>query len=304
MKLLMDVITRTAAYNLFKKMKKIITLTVMWLMTIASVGQNVQHAQIKALYQYTELRRHIQGHDFEDSDDMMLLASPVGSRFFSVKTEEYDSLMSSPGGKEKYSELLKIAATTALVIENGSLTVDRNKVNLPSHGKNFQVTRSDNSDTLTVIDYAAQEDFTYTVPITDLVWELNDSAKVILGYDCLMATSNYHGRKWVAWYAPDIPIQSGPWQLMGLPGLIMEAESAGGEYKFTIKGLEVSNIPINPRPGNKVYSKISRKDFRKLQRELQHNPGKQWPDGSVKIENLEESVKARTAHDLIETDYK
>ena len=107
-------------------MKKLLTLAALYLVAIAAVGQNVQHAQIKALYQYTELRRHIQGHDFEDTDDMMLLASPVGSRFFSVKTEEYDSLMASPGGKDKYSELLKVAAATALVIENGSLTVDRN----------------------------------------------------------------------------------------------------------------------------------------------------------------------------------
>jgi hypothetical protein len=91
---------------------------------------------------------------------------------------------------------------------------------------------------------------------------------------------------------------------MGLPGLIMEAESDGGEYKFSITGLERCNIPINSRPGNRVYSKISRKEFRKLQSEIQRNPGKQWPDGSVKIENIEESIKARTAHDLIETDYK
>ncbi len=285
-------------------MKKIITLAALYLVAIAAVGQNVQHAQIKALYQYTELRRHIQGHDFEDTDDMMLLASPVGSRFFSVKTEEYDSLMASPGGKEKYSELLKVAASTALIIENGSLTVDRNKVNLPSHGKNFQVNRPDNDNYLTVIDYAAQEDFTYMVPLSDLQWEIGDSTKIILGYECQLATTDYHGRKWIVWFAPEIPIQSGPWQLMGLPGLIMEAESDGGEYKFSITGLERCNIPINSRPGNRVYSKISRKEFRKLQSEIQRNPGKQWPDGSVKIENIEEAIKARTAHDLIETDYK
>lgn len=285
-------------------MKKLIAITTVVLLVATTAAQNAHHARIKALYKYSELRRHVQGHDFEDSDHMMLLASPVGSRFFSVKTEEYDSLMASPGGKEKYSELLKVAAATALIIENGSLTVDRNKVNLPSHGKNFQVTRSDNSNLLTITDHAAQEDFTYSVPITDLIWELNDSAKVILGYECLMATSNYHGRKWTAWYAPDIPIQSGPWQLMGLPGLILEAESDRGEYKFSIIGLEGCDMPIVNRPGNKIYSKISRKNFRQLQWDIQSNPTKQWPDGSVKIENIEEAIKARTAHDLIETDYR
>lgn len=181
--------TRTAVHNLFKEMKKLLTLTVMCLVAIAAVAQNVQQAQIKALYKYTELRRHIQGHDFEETDDMILLASPVGSRFFSVKTEEYDSLMASPGGKEKYRELLNVAAATALIIENGSLTVDRNKVNLPSHGKNFQVTRSDNADFLTVIDNAAQEDFTYTVPMSELQWNMGDSTKIILGYECQVSDS-------------------------------------------------------------------------------------------------------------------
>lgn len=276
----------------------------MCIVAVAAVAQEMQPAQIKVLYKYTELRRHVQGHDFEDTDDMVLLASTVGSRFYSLKTEEYDSLMSSPGGKERYGELLKVAATSALIIENGGLTVDRNKVNLPTHGKNFQVTRSDNDDFLTIIDYAGQEDFTYTVPMSELQWEIGDSTKNILDYECQFASADYHGRKWTVWFAPEIPIQSGPWQLMGLPGLIMEAETDGGEYKFSITGLERCNIPINSRPGNRVYSKISRKEFRKLQSEIQRNPGKQWPDGSVKIENIEEAIKARTAHDLIETDYK
>ncbi len=285
-------------------MKKLLTLTVMCLVAIAAAGQNVQHAQIKALYRYTELRRHVQGHDFEDTDEMMLLASPVSSRFFSVKTEEYDSLMASPGGKEKYRELLNVAAATALIIENGSLTVDRNKVNLPSHGKNFQVTRLDNDDFLTVIDYAAQEDFTYKVPMSELQWEIGDSTKIILGYECQSATAEYHGRKWTAWFAPEIPIQSGPWQLMGLPGLIMDAETDGREYRFEITGIETTDLPIASRPGNRSYTKTNRKDFRKFQWELKLNPEKQWPDGSVRYLNQEGSLQAKTAHDLIETDYK
>lgn len=33
-------------------MKKLLTLAALYLVAIAAVGQNVQHAQIKALYQY------------------------------------------------------------------------------------------------------------------------------------------------------------------------------------------------------------------------------------------------------------
>lgn len=294
----------TTLYYLCKKMKTIVVLSVICQLVIAAVAQNTQPAQIKALYKYTELRRHVDGYDFEDSEDMILLASPVGSRFFSVKTEEYDSLLASPGGNEKYRELLKAAASSALIIENGSLTIDRNKVNLPSRGKQFQVRRPDNSNYLTIMDNAAQEDFIYSVPMSELIWELCDSTKNILVYECQKATANYHGRHWTVWFAPEIPIQSGPWQLMGLPGLIMEAETEGGEYRFEIVGLEKTDLPITSRPGNRSYTKTNRKDFRKFQWELKLNPEKQWPDGSVKIINQEGSLRATTAHDLIETDYK
>lgn len=267
-------------------------------------AQNVEPAQIRALYRYTKVTRHVDGHDFDNNDDMVLLASPVGSRFFSAGTEQYDSLMASPGGREKYKELLSFAAKNALIVENGSLTIDRSKVNLPSNGQRFQVTRADNSDMLDVVDYAAQEYFTYRVPLSDLMWEIGDSVKNVLGYECQMATADYHGRKWTAWFAADIPLQSGPWQLTGLPGLIMEAETEGGDYRFVIIGLESTSQPINPRPGRWDYTKTERKKFRKLQHDIQQHPEKAFPDGKVKIKNMHETVKARTAHDLIETDYK
>ncbi|MDE6397519.1 MAG: GLPGLI family protein, partial [Muribaculaceae bacterium] len=100
-----------------------------------------------------------------------------------------------------------------------------------------------------------------------------------------------------------IPISSGPWQLMGLPGLIMAAETEGGEYKFEIFGLEPTDRPIKPRPGLYDYTKTTRKEFRHFQREIDKNPEKAYPDGSVRITNIEESSRAKMAHDFIETDY-
>ena len=284
-------------------MKKIIVLLISSLFLVLGYAQNHQPAEIKAMYRYTSIQRHVAGHDFEHNDDMILLASSVGSRFFSARTEQYDSLMSVPGGKEKYQELLKYAARNALVIENGGITFDRSKVNIPSMGEQFQVTRPDNSNDLTIIDFAAQENFIYQVPTSDLEWVIGDSVKTVLGYECQIATADYHGRKWTAWFSADVPVSAGPWQLMGLPGLIMEAETDGGEYKFEITALERTNQSILPRPGLQDYTKTTRKDFRKFQREIDKNPEKAYPEGNVKIVNSEESSRANMAHDLIETDY-
>lgn len=284
-------------------MKQLLLYTAVALTCITGHSQNKIPALIKAQYTFTEVRRHVDGHDFEDSNDMILYASPVGSRFYSPYTEQYDSLMATPGGRDKYKDMLSYAASNALIVENGGITFDRNKVDIPSIAKRTQVTKPDDEEFLTVIDYAAQEDFTYTVPLSDLQWELIDDFKTILGFNCQKAMADYHGRRWWAWFATDIPVSSGPWQLMGLPGLIMEAETDGGEYRFVITGLEQVNQPITPRPGNHSYTKVDRKSFRKLQWEICNNPEKAYPDGKTKIINKQESIAAQTAHDLIETDY-
>lgn len=68
-------------------------------------------------------------------------------------------------------------------------------------------------------------------------WEIGDSTKTISGYECVEAIADYRGRRWIAWFAPEIPIQDGPWKLCGLPGLILEAHDANNDYVFEANGL-------------------------------------------------------------------
>lgn len=74
-------------------------------------------------------------------------------------------------------------------------------------------------------------------------WEVTDSVKNILGYECFKAIASYRGRRWTAWFAPEIPVQDGPWKLCGLPGLILEAYDTRHEYSFTATGLRQNGIP-------------------------------------------------------------
>lgn len=68
-------------------------------------------------------------------------------------------------------------------------------------------------------------------------WEISDESKEIIGYQCFKAIADYRGRKWTAWFAPEIPVQEGPWKLGGLPGLILEAYDTGRDYVFECVGL-------------------------------------------------------------------
>lgn len=82
-----------------------------------------------------------------------------------------------------------------------------------------------------------QENRFYEEPWEKPVWELTDSSKTILGLKCNKATTRYKGREWIAWFAPDIAIQDGPWKLCNLPGLILEAYDTKKDYTFIATGI-------------------------------------------------------------------
>lgn len=92
-------------------------------------------------------------------------------------------------------------------------------------------------------------------------WTLTEETKEILGYECFKATSDYRGRHWTAWFAPEIPVQDGPWKLCGLPGLILEAYDLRHDYTFKANAL-ISNpdaltsfLVYNERRGVKTVTR-------------------------------------------------
>lgn len=95
-------------------------------------------------------------------------------------------------------------------------------------------------------------------------WEIGDSTKTVLGYECVEATSNYRGRRWTAWFAPEIPIQEGPWKLCGLPGLILEAHDANSDYIFEATGLKQnpgSKVGVFTYDDRRGYTTVTRDKF-------------------------------------------
>ncbi len=55
-------------------------------------------------------------------------------------------------------------------------------------------------------------------------WKILDKTKEILGLTCQMATMNFRGRIYNAWFATELPT-GGPWKYDGLPGMILEIKS-------------------------------------------------------------------------------
>lgn len=69
-------------------------------------------------------------------------------------------------------------------------------------------------------------------------WKLTKDTASFSGVKCKKATASFKGRNWTAWYAEDLPFQSGPWKLNGLPGLIIEAYDDKKEVQFQFAGID------------------------------------------------------------------
>jgi GLPGLI family protein len=84
-------------------------------------------------------------------------------------------------------------------------------------------------------------------------WMIDSTqTRTIGGFTCEKATGHYRGRDYEVWYAPDIPIPSGPFKLGGLPGLILEARSTDGNVQFLFTGIEMplkDTIKLEMPPG-------------------------------------------------------
>ncbi|MDD7318548.1 MAG: GLPGLI family protein [Prevotella sp.] len=84
-------------------------------------------------------------------------------------------------------------------------------------------------------------------PVEEPDWQLvADTTAIIKEHPCVLATADYLGRKWYAWYAEDIPLSEGPWKLCGLPGLVLRAYDSENQYRFELSGIR------NGRPGEVI----------------------------------------------------
>jgi hypothetical protein len=76
-------------------------------------------------------------------------------------------------------------------------------------------------------------------------WTLSDEQKSIDSIPCYKAQAYFRGRSYVAWYAPSIPVQEGPWKLSGLPGLVIEAYDEHKDLYFLAKSIRpLGNTPV------------------------------------------------------------
>lgn len=284
-------------------MKKLFAISAAASLAFCLLAASRPDATLVVTYDFERCRHDVDSLEYS-KDQMVLQLAPTASRFFSAKTEFFDSLHSAPGGAKLIQQMQMDALNSSGGIKRDasgnitSITVDAKAMeNVPSRGFLTCVYKDMDKGEMTVYDGIhgpSDVRYTYSLPVDEIAWEPGDSVTTILGYECQNATGEYHGRVWEAWFASDLPLADGPWQLCGLPGLILKATTAGDEYRLTATGVHSAAEPIKDLAGDPEIEKIDRREFLKMLDKNHRDPGAQYGF----------PMPQEVFHDLIETDYK
>lgn len=262
-------------------------------------SQDYPRAEIKVSYNYHKKSIRSDGVIVERDVPFILLANNNQSKFYCPSTEYMDSLKSTPSGRAKKKQMFD-AAVAAYVQNRDESAMD----GVVCHTRLY-VTKDFSKSVSTIYDEAGLGDIGYyDEPFSEIDWQIiEDSTKTVLGYECLMATVDYHGREWTVWFTPEIPMQDGPWKLCGLPGLIMDASEPSGQHIFSVSGIETSSQSIYP-VFNTEYEKMTRLDMLRSLRNYLDNSNSMAKAATGGMLDLGPDAPPQTEYDFLETDYR
>ncbi|MDE6463631.1 MAG: GLPGLI family protein [Muribaculaceae bacterium] len=230
-------------------MKRLLTSFIICFAAMAAMAQN----RADIIVSYDEVDRHWE-RDSLETVRMTLLANAGEAKYFNDISLWTDSLKSTPEGKEQWQQIIMAACMTRT--PEGGISIDMRKG--PVKKVDTYVFTSSADDKLRYYSKFAGEPCYYDEPLSEMQWQIGDSTATVLGYECVMATSDYHGRRWTAWFSPEIPVPFGPWKLHGLPGLILKAQADNGRT-YTATGVANTDRIISPMYSADVYERTERK---------------------------------------------
>ncbi len=91
---------------------------------------------------------------------------------------------------------------------------------------------------ITYTEHAAFTSFKYEENLKIFTWQLSTDTATIGGYHAQKATTSFGGREWIAWFAPELPYNDGPYKFNGLPGLIVKVYDTRNHYVFEMTSIE------------------------------------------------------------------
>ena len=215
-----------------------------------SIKQNIVDTSfIECKYEYKWVKDTLSKAEnlIIEEDIIVLLIGEKYNKSYSYKSYLKDSMVNADGAQKVMENLAKYKG-----------------------GSNEIVLRNLPENQLTYIDKIGKDYFSYQEQIPEFIWEIKSDTLEIIGYKCIKAECNFRGRKFIAWFTPDIPINAGPWKFNSLPGLILRVYDNQKHYVFNIVGIRgvAKQISI---PDMK-YIKTNRKKYLAVKRNMLEDP--------------------------------
>lgn len=276
-------------------------LTLFIALSIGMASQAFAQEKADIVVGYDETHRNWQT-DTVAKSRMTLLANSRESKYFNDISLWNDSLRSTPEGEEKWRKIIMAACMTQT--PGGGVSVDLRKG--PTKKTDTYVFSNLGENRLRHYDKFGDEQMYYDEPLDEIEWSITDSTATVLGYECVIARTDYHGRHWKAWFAPEIPVPFGPWKLRGLPGLILKAES-DNDITFTATGVENTGRVMTPMYSAEGYDRTERRKALADEEHFRNNFEsiiKAKFGGNVTFTNQEERPKYDRERYAAETDYR
>lgn len=210
-------------------MKLILTTCFALLSTLGAYSQAPDKALIRVRYSFI----HIQDTTQKDNpyrENMLLIAGRNASVYTS-----YDKINQAINRKKQVEEQVKNNAGGPQLIKiegMGRPVTQTDYYFFAAERKLFTKENLFNN-------YLVEE------PAPVINWKIEKDTASFSGVHCQKATTVFKGRNWIAWYATELPFQSGPWKLNGLPGLIITAYDDKKEVQFLFAGTEKATIEKN-----------------------------------------------------------
>ena len=101
---------------------------------------------------------------------------------------------------------------------------------VPSSGQNWVVQKEENA--IFSFSRVGSSFFKTVESLNSIKWNIATELSDYEGMKTQKATTDFGGRSWTVWFTQEIPIIEGPYKFKNLPGFVVKASSADGDYLF------------------------------------------------------------------------
>lgn len=105
---------------------------------------------------------------------------------------------------------------------------------IPKTNFSYLIYKGIPSGKITFAEKIVKDRFRYQEDKNIFDWKILADTKSMFGYQVQKAETFFRGRKYTAWFTPEIPISDGPYKFQGLPGLILQISDDSDHFSFSL----------------------------------------------------------------------